>query len=411
MGMSDLVLSSDTVPQARIDGVWERVSARTLSTEDIAWAIGHSSGNKAAASLILSGLDQDYGFEVGERRSSRVRLRANAVAISKGWGTGISLTLRLLPGEAPRLASLGVEEGLIGQLFPENGLVLVTGVMGSGKSTLLASVLREIREKGGRHICTYEAPLEFDLGGSHGLSQEADPSDPPSQRPPGGINPPGRPLGPVGQSEIPRHVASFAQAVRNLTRRAADVVLVGEARDQETLKGVLEAAELGLTVYTTAHTRAVSDAPTRILNSFPLGDRKGMAAALFSTLRVIVQQRLFPGTKGGRVAVREWLALDGPMRTELLRADERDLPLLVESMVNECGMPLLRSLQREVDNGRISKDALLRVLVEKGKANASSTGRPVWNLSGGNRARARNGARAGAEGAAAKPKPKQTTRT
>jgi hypothetical protein len=100
------------------------------------------------------------------------------------------------------------------------------------------------------------------------------------------------------------------------------------------------------------------------------------------------------------------------MRTELLRADERDLPLLAESMVNECGMPLLRSLQREVDNGRISKDALLRVLVEKGKANASSTGGPVWNLSGGNRARARNGARAGAAaGAAAKPKPKQTTRT
>ena len=63
-------------------------------------------------------------------------------------------------------------------------------------------------------MATYEAPIEFDL-----LSI-------PNQG------------GPVSQSTIPEHLQSFIRAVRNSTRTAPNVVLIGESRDAETLRGM-----------------------------------------------------------------------------------------------------------------------------------------------------------------------------
>lgn len=82
--------------------------------------------------------------------------------------------------------------------------MLITGVMGS-KSTLLAAILRHIIEKGGRHVCTYEAPIEFGFG-RH------------SQ--------PWRTGFPKYHLE---HLQSFLTATRNSTRTAPDVVLIGKA--------------------------------------------------------------------------------------------------------------------------------------------------------------------------------------
>jgi defect-in-organelle-trafficking protein DotB len=340
-GMSDLLLTSERKPQCRIDGVWMEVSNRVLSKSNIEDTLGQTSGNRAAASLIYSGLDMDYSFEVGLKRSERIRFRANAVGVSCGWGSGISLTFRLIPGAPPTLEELSVERDLLPYLFPESGLVLFTGVMGSGKSTFLASVMRRILEKGGRHICTYEAPLEFDLGKINGA------------------------LGPCEQSEVPKNVENFGRAVRNLTRRAADVVLVGESRDPETMRGVLQAAELGVAVYTTAHTRGVSDTPTRILNIFPPIERRGMSAALFSTLRLIVQQRLLARPGGGRFAIREYLVLDDSIRFELMHSREKDLPRILERILKDNGQPILVSAQREYERGNISEESFKAICFEK----------------------------------------------
>jgi defect-in-organelle-trafficking protein DotB len=341
-GMSDLLLSPGKRPQARIDGVWREVALRTLTSANIDETLNHTTGNRAAASLVYSGLDMDYSFEVGVKPSERTRYRANAVAVSTGWGSGISLTLRLVPGAPPLIQDMKLEEGLVKELFPDSGLVLVTGVMGSGKSTFLASVMAEIARRGGRHICTYESPLEFDLGRMLGAR------------------------GPCEQSEVPRHVENYGRAVRNLTRRAADVVLVGESRDQETLRGVIQAAELGLSVYTTAHTRGVSETPTRILNAFSPKERRGMRAAFFSSLRLIVQQRLLPAPGGGRRAIREYLPLDEAMRKKLLSASEDNLPLTLEAMLKDKGETLLAAARREVDKERITRESFLSILHEKG---------------------------------------------
>jgi defect-in-organelle-trafficking protein DotB len=342
--MSDIILSTGEPAWLRREGEWARASRRPFETEELSSILIQMSGNQAAASLVGSGLDLDFGYQIGEGRAQRLRYRANASAVACGWGTGLSITLRAIPSAPPDLSELGLEEDLSKAFFPQSGLVLVTGVMGSGKSTLLASVLRRLSETQARHIATYEAPIEFDLRGS-----------------------PCR-LSPVEQSEVPRHIPGFLEAAKNLTRRAADVVLVGESRDPETLRGLLEAAELGVAAYTTLHTGSVAEAPYRILNAFPPGERQAAAASLFSTLRLVVQQRLLKKPGGGRQAVREFLALNRSMRERLQGASFGQIGPALELMVAEKGQSLLQAAQRAAREGLITEEAYAAVLSEKGRA-------------------------------------------
>jgi defect-in-organelle-trafficking protein DotB len=146
-----------------------------------------------------------------------------------------------------------------------------------------------------------------------------------------------------------------------------DVLLIGESRDPETLRGMLESAEIGVAAYSTVHTRSVAATPTRIINVFDQKERPTMAASLLASLRVIVQQRLFPSTDGRRQAVREFLVFDQDMRDELQELPTSQLETAIEGMVQAKGQPLERALYQEIEKGRISKEYLTAILAEKSK--------------------------------------------
>ena len=121
--------------------------------------------------------------------------------------------MRVLPEAPPTLESLGVEDEIAAAWDRCRGLVLVTGVPGSGKSTLLAAGTRRLLERGAGRVQSYEAPIEFTFDGVGG----------------GGAL--------MSPSEVPRHFASFAEGVRSSLRRRPAAVVVGEARDRETVEG------------------------------------------------------------------------------------------------------------------------------------------------------------------------------
>jgi len=85
------------------------------------------------------------------------RLRASAFAHTRG----ISLVLRLLPEQCPRLDTLGAPPALSELLAEESGLLLVTGATGSGKSTTLAAMVGHLNQHLDGHILTLEDPVEF----------------------------------------------------------------------------------------------------------------------------------------------------------------------------------------------------------------------------------------------------------
>jgi defect-in-organelle-trafficking protein DotB len=341
--MSDLALRSGDRAWMRVHGVWQAVTERTISADELLAGLERMTRNNSVAALLKSGQkDYDFAHQIDEARGLHRRYRGNATPVADGYATGVKLIFRTIPSEPPLLKSLNVEEAILKYAFPENGLVLVTGVMGSGKSTLLAAILREIIELGGRNVATYESPIEFDF--------TAIPN----------------PGGPVSQSSIPEHLGDFYTATRNSTRTAPDVVLIGESRDRETLRGMIESAEVGVAAYSTVHSRSVPETISRILNVFPREEQQQIAATLVSSLRLIISQRLIPHPSGqGRTALREFLPFTAEIREELLETPPERLIPVTEKLLETHGQKLQIPAKAAFEAGTISRERWLGIEAER----------------------------------------------
>lgn len=340
-GVSDVCLEPRTPVGARIHGRWTRITRRPLNSEEILSLLDSTSRTQTASARVKGGDCLDYAFEIKKNRFERLRFRANGTACKDGWGSGATVVIRSISALPPKLEALHIEPELMDSVFPNNGLVLVTGVMGTGKSTLLSAILRYIAENNHKNIVTYEEPIEFDL--------MAIPHK----------------TGPVAQSEIPTHVKEWRTTPKNAARRAADVVLVGESRDPETLKGILELTEMGVAAYTTVHTRNVYETPTRIINAFPADQQRQIASTMLSSLRVIIQQRLLPRSDTrGRVAVREYIVLTPDHRERLLLTPINELGPELRKITESDGQMLLTSVNKEYDKKTISYDSYVQIKTE-----------------------------------------------
>lgn len=343
LGMSDLCLRSGLPAWMRLHGTWQAVTERPIGTDELLSALERLTKNNSVSAMIKSGQsDYDFAHEIEESRGVRRRYRGNATPVADGYSTGVKIVFRAIPSIPPAITSLRVEQGILDHATPANGLVLVTGVMGSGKSTLLAAILRDIIEKGGRHVATYEAPIEFDFDAIPNAG------------------------GPVSQSTIPDHLKSFLTATRNSTRTAPDVVLIGESRDPETLRGMIESAEIGVAAYSTVHTRSVPETLSRIINVFPFSERLQLTATLLSSLRLIVSQRLVPrADNAGRFALREYLAFTPAIREVLLDTPLERLILKTEDLLAEHGQTIQEAARQAHENHLLTYEKYLAILAER----------------------------------------------
>jgi defect in organelle trafficking protein DotB len=351
-GMSDLCLRSGLPAWMRLNGLWQKVTQRAITTDELLAALERLTKNNSVAALIKSGQsDYDFAHEIEETRGLRRRFRGNATPVADGYSTGVKIVFRAIPSAPPALEDLHVEQAILDHAMPPNGLVLVTGVMGSGKSTLLAAILRRIIENGGRNVSTYEAPIEFDF--------DAVPN----------------PGGPVSQSTVPEHLKSFLTATRNSTRTAPDVVLIGESRDPDTLRGMIESAEIGVAAYSTVHTRSVPETLSRIINVFPVEERLQVTATLLSSLRLIISQRLVPlPDNSGRIALREYLAFTPNIRETLLDMPLERLILKTEELLAASGQRIQDAASAAFADGKLAKDKYLSILAERKPKGGTSYG-------------------------------------
>jgi defect-in-organelle-trafficking protein DotB len=293
---SDITLHTNERVLIDVYGKLERITRRPITQNEIADLVGVIYGANGIAQ-ILSGNDLDTQYEIKPERGVRYRFRVNITGCLVEGGAGIQITMRTIPADPPHLNTMDLDPRLERALIPTQGIVIVAGATGSGKSTLLSAVIREILEKHNGKVLTYESPIEFVYD-----SVEA-------------------PHASISQSEIPRHLPSFPAAVRNALRRKPQFILVGEARDAETIEAVIDAALTGHTVYTTVHSNGVADTMRRMVAAFPADARYGRTVDLISLIRAIVWQMLVPSVDGKRVAVREWLVFSPEVRQELLDSE------------------------------------------------------------------------------------------
>ncbi len=250
---------------------------------------------------------------------------------------GPSAVFRAIPEQILSVEELGLPPSVARLAELRSGLVLVTGPTGSGKSTTLAAIVDRINRATARHIVTIEEPVEF-------------------------LHAPIRSV--FSQREVGRHTDSFASALRAAIREDADVVMVGELRDVETIGLALRAAEMGMLVFGTLHTNSAAKTIDRLIDVFPVEEQAQVRLSLSESLAAIVAQLLLPRADGtGRVAAIELMlrtsGLPGIIR-------EGNLPML-ETLIQSgkaLGMQLLDdALMALVEAGTVTpREAYLKAL-------------------------------------------------
>lgn len=329
---SDINIQSDRQVYTEIHGTLYPATFRPLDAADMATFLSRIYGPEALARLA-SGTDLDLSYEIRPDRYTRIRFRVNITAVLSRGRDASQITLRVLPNEPPTMKDLNIEEDIINAWAPRQGVVVITGPTGSGKTTLLASGIRMLLERKhgcGKVVC-YEAPIEFVYDAIKS------------------------PRSLISQTEIPRHLPDFARGVRNALRRKPNIILVGEARDRETISATIEASQTGHLVYTTTHTIGVANTIQRMISTFDSDERQERAYSLLETIRLIVTQGLVPKTTGGRIGVREWMRFPDDVRERLLGMEFTQWPSEIQRILPYYGQTMAKSAELVFEKGLIDR--------------------------------------------------------
>ncbi|MES2728890.1 MAG: ATPase, T2SS/T4P/T4SS family [Pseudomonadota bacterium] len=331
-GTSDVTIQTDRPVYTDIHGTLYAATHRIIDPADMVVFLTRIYGPDAMARLA-SGDDLDISYEIRADRYNRTRFRVNITPVLSKGRDAAQITMRVLPAEPPHLADLNIEKMIVDNWAPRQGMVIITGPTGSGKTTLLAAGNRMMLERptGCGKMLTYESPIEFTYD---------------TVKSPRSL---------VAQTEIPRHLPSFAAGVRNALRRKPNIIMVGEARDRETISAAIEAAQTGHAVYTTTHTVGVAATIRRMVSSFEKEERSERAYALMETLRMIVTQALVPKKGGGRIGCREWMIFPDEVREKLLDMDFDDWTNEIQRMIPKYGQTMAQSATKLFDTGVIEK--------------------------------------------------------
>lgn len=338
---SDITIQTGEPITIEVFGQIHKITKRSLANTEVGDLLNAIYGPNGTTQ-IMRGSDLDTHYEVRPSRHERYRYRVNGVGCYTEGHEGIQITIRTIPSTPPPLSYLELPENVIDAMAPAEGIVYITGATGSGKSTMLAAIIRHLAEQadGHRKILTFEAPIEFVYDSVE------------------------QPTSIISQSEIPKHLPSFAEGVRNALRRKPHLILVGEARDPETISAALEAALTGHPVYTTLHTNGVAETIRRLVGSFPRDERTGRTIDIIETLRLIIWQRLVPSTDGKRVPLREYLVFTEELRDKLLSGDPETITQRTRELLHEYGQPMIHDVNEKFKEGRIS-DRLHKVLTKR----------------------------------------------
>jgi len=271
-GGSDLHIGEGQPPKMRKHGDVAPIREKPLARDETMSMLREVCGERNWKIFEERG-DLDFAYEM----DAASRFRCNYLKQTHGYGA----VFRLIPTKIASLEQLGIP--LVAKEFAHlgGGLVLVTGPTGSGKSTTLAALIDYINDNFSRHIVTIEEPIEFVHDNKRSI---------------------------ITQREIPGDSESFPVALKAALREDADIVLVGEMRDLETVSLALTAAETGLLVFGTLHTNNARKTVDRMVDVFPAARQPQARAMLANSLRGVLAQLLLKKADGsGRVAVNEVL--------------------------------------------------------------------------------------------------------
>ena len=321
MGGSDLHLSINFPAKARIHGNIVPLDDNIITPEFMEELMCEICLPAKRWTQFMKTHDLDFAHEI----PGLARFRCNFFYNYHGMGA----VLRQIPSKILTIEELKLPEVLKEICEYQSGLVLVTGPTGSGKSTTLAAMIDYINNQTSKHIITIEDPIEF-------VHQNKNCT--------------------IVHREVGVHSRSFPDALRGAMRSDPDIILLGEMRDNETIRLGLTCATMGMLVFATLHTNNAPKTVDRIIDAFPSDEQAQIRTMLASCLKGIVSQLLCRKKAGGRVAVHEILLWAEGLPNTIREGQISNIRTIIDAGGGRGMQSMDNSIQEQYDGGFITAE-------------------------------------------------------
>ncbi|OYW31686.1 MAG: hypothetical protein B7Z47_00295 [Chthoniobacter sp. 12-60-6] len=325
-GGSDLHLSVGVPPTGRLFGQLQPLTDEILDAGDIRDLVFGALKETQRAKL-----EQEWELDFAIQVANLGRFRGNACYVLGR----IEASFRFIPEVIPELRDLGHGPTVESLCALRDGLILVTGTSNAGKTTTLTSMTQHISRQRQVNIVSIEDPIEYVFKHSRSL---------------------------VRQRQVGSDTHSFAQALRSALRQDANVIVISELRDLETIRTALTAAETGHLVISTLHTQDAPSTVTRVLDAFPEDQQDFVSSQLGNCLKGVICQHLIPRhDQDGRVMASEIMVNNQGISSCIRSRRLQQLPSLIQIGGSDGMHTIDDSLTHLAMHGFISiDDALLR---------------------------------------------------
>ncbi len=285
----------------------------------------------AMVSTLLPSPDERARFE-RDRESDFSYSHANGVNFrvnlffQQGRLAGV---MHMVPKHILTMDELGIPEPFKRFIAMKEGLILVCGPVGSGRSTTIQSMLRHINENFVKHVLTIENPIEFVFVDQKSM---------------------------FTQRELGKDTLSMGTALQSALREDANIVVVSEISDLETLDNVLKLVETGHLVIASMATRDAIQTLERMVNLYPQDLRKQAQDRISHAMIALVAQDLVQRIdQPGLVAVFELMFMNQSIHSIIRRGNFIQLHTAIQAAAGE-GMITMENYAYELaERGIISQ--------------------------------------------------------
>ena len=320
---SDIFLSAGSPIMIKIQGVMMPVNPQMMDAEQTKKIV-----YEMLTPAHIATFEKDLELNLSKPMPGIGNFRVNVF-----WQKGsIACVIRFITAEIPKLEDLSLPPVLLQLVMEKRGLVLVVGATGSGKSTTLASMLDFRNQMVANHILTIEDPIEYVFTPKKCV---------------------------FNQREVGNDTHAFHDALRNAMRQAPDCILIGEIRDQETMRMALTYALSGHLCLATLHANNSYQAMNRVISFFPLEVRPMLLQDLSVSLKAIVSQRLVKTVDGKRTPAVEVLLNTRNVAEAIEKGEVGEVKEMMEKSMSPGSQTFEQDLFRLVRQGRVSTDEAL----------------------------------------------------
>jgi twitching motility protein PilT len=306
-------------PAIRINGQLVFLVNSPVSTEQDMLGVLEALIGTERVQKFIDTKNSDFSSNLND---GKVQIRGNAY-YQRGV---VCIAIRLVP-KPKSFETLNLPLILKDFSRKKQGFFLVVGPVGQGKSTTLSTMINMINSESAAHIMTIEDPIEF-------------------------IYQPDRSI--IDQREIGVDTTDFVGALKSVFREDANVLLIGEMRDPDTISAAVTAAETGHLVLSTLHTNNASQTIDRIIDSFSSAQQGQIRLQLASSLLGIFSQRLIPRIAGGRIPAYELLINNKAVANLIREKRTHEIDTVIETSSHEGMIDMNRCLIDLVQRGEIS---------------------------------------------------------